>query len=470
MSPVLAAPLGDHIVHQIAYDPHSGGQDEFHRNGDKLWRWMACGRRWGKDRCTIQEMWRTASKTAIRRVQNRSKYKTLIPLVHVWVVAPDYPRLEQFWNEMKAFIPDRCQVKTNESKKRMECTVTRDLEPQILIELKSAVKPETLTSVGLDVLVLTEASLIKKRAWDEALIPCLWSPGRLGVVIGNGTPKGPNWFKDQFDKAIHDMKKHGAKSRRWAIQSPSYANPHITRARLQELVGDMSRRKQRQEVHAIFLGAGEAYFPDPNLRMWGDNKELVIELPIIIAIDWGRTGDPTIYLAMDLHGRMLAIEAIHRKGFDFQFKQLHKFVEQFTDTGVPPEWICFVPEIVSLGGHALAERIVKEFNIAGTGTPTMEGFVTSGITKPTALEMLNFDLEEGNETGIWLLDEPELMNQIITFEEQDLRVTRHIKAEDEEGEAHHFDRVMALAIANHKRHDFLEWGYDVGPSIGGVSA
>lgn len=219
----------------------------------------------------------------------------------------------------------------------------------------------------------------------------------------------------------------------------------------------------------MFLGAGEAYFPDPGLRKWPDGKELVIVLPVIIAIDWGRTGDPTIFLAMDLHGRTLAIDAIHRKGFDYQFKQLRRFVGQFVEAGVPPEWICFVPEVVSLGGHALSERIAKEFDVAGAGTPTMEPFVTSGITKPTALEMLNFDLEKDNKEGVWLLDEPELTNQIVTFEEQDLRHTRRLKPEDGDGEVHHFDRVWTLAMANHKRHDFLEWGYDVGPSISTVS-
>jgi len=460
----------DFIRQESAYVPHNGGQVDFHKHGHLLWRWLVCGRRWGKDRATIQEMWRACSKIAIRRVHNRARYRSLVPLVHVWVVAPDYPRLEQFWNEMKVFIPDICQVKVNEAKHRMECTVTGDREPQIFIELKSAVKPKSLTSVGLDVLVITEAGLVKKVAWDEALQPCLFSPGRVGMVIGNGTPKGPNWFKKEFDRAIHAMKKHGPKAGRWALQAGSYTNPHITPSRLREVLRNMSRRKQRQEVHAIFLGAGEAYFPDPGPRKWPDGKELVIALPVIISIDWGRTGDPTIFTALDLHGHMLATESIYRKGFDFQFKQLHKFAQQFIDAGVPPEYICFVPEVVSIGGHALAERIAKEFDVAGYHTPTMEAFVTTGTSKPTSLETLNFDLEEDNPEGLWLLDDPELINQLITFEEGDVRHTRHVKSEDEDGEVHHFDHVMALAMGNSKRHDFLEWGYEVGPSISDVSA
>lgn len=453
---MTSAPADPTANYVIPYKPHRGGQHEFHMEAARLTRMLACGRRWGKDRATIQEMYRLASQIAIHRVTYREHYRSLVPLVHVWVVAPDYPRLDQYWTEMKAFIPAISQVDVNNGKKRMECTVTADREPQIFIELKSAVKPETLTSVGLDVLVITEAGLVKRRAWDEALQPCLFSPGRCGLTIMNGTPKGENWFKEEFDKCLAEMEEKGEDATRWAMRRSSYDNPLIDRQRIDDIAANMSPRKRRQEIMSVFLGAGDGFFPDPNLRMWPDGQALEIQLPIIIGCDWGRRANPTVFFALDLFGRMLGIEVLERKTFSTQFKALHKFVAQFD---VPMDQIVFAPEANGLQ-DAFVERIVEEFRVGKRGAPFCEPFMMTGVTKPAIMEGLAFDLEENNEQGIWLLDDPETINQIVAFEEQDLRHTRQVVTEDDKGEKtkHHFDRLVALAIANHMRHDILENG------------
>jgi hypothetical protein len=429
---------------RVPYAPHHGGQVEFHQHGHVRTRVLACGRRWGKDRSVINEMMRVASRIAIHRVKYGTGPHVLVPLVHVWVVAPDYPRLKQWWRELKQFIPKPFVVSINETDRSIELSVTRDGAPHILIELKSSVKPDSLVSVGLDVLVITEASLVPERAWSESLLPCLASPGRCGIAILNGTPKGRNWFKREFDAAKQEMLEFGEASDAWAYQAPTLSNPYIDPKWYKRIAARMPRRKRRQELEAVFLGAEDSYFPDARKRLLPDSWDLVP--PIIVGVDWGRTDNPTVYLATDVEGHMLGSMKIKNRSFSHQFEQLHVFVDQLP--AVDRKDIIFVPDATSMQS-ALAERIVTEFGIGVDGGPDIVPIRMTGPLKQEIMDALAFDLEEGNENGLWLQDHPELLNQIELFEEGDLRNTRQVRRRSgDDFDDHHFDHLVALAQLN----------------------
>jgi len=438
------------------YRPHSGGQATFHAHSGCKTRIIVAGRRWGKDRATINDMIRNAVKIALHRLKHGTGGHVLIPLVHVWVVAPDYPRLRQWWAELKRFIPaDMMARHPNNSDKTIEMSLTKSMDPHILIELKSATDPESLVSVGLDILVISEAGSVKARAWTESLMPCLISPGRVGMTIINGTPKGrSNWLYKEFCDAETEMREKGAASTSWCIRAPTRTNPYIDEAAFRALEKKMPTRKRRQELWAEFLGMGDAFFPPVTDRIlpWGIEVE-DIQLPIIIPIDWGRTDNPTIFIAMDAAGRMLAGEKHQAERFSMQFKNLHKFVDALA---VPVEEIVFAPDATALQS-AFAERIEEEFTDNRGRGPVVEPIRMTLPLKENMMDALAFDLEASGTDGVWLLDEPELINQIEIFEQGDMKNTAQQKKSDE-FDAHHFDWLFTLAQGNWIRRDYQHSG------------
>ena len=166
-----------------AYRPHPY-QTKFHEAQAKV-KVLACGRRWGKDRACIYEVLRRIPEL----MKRNSKIGGLVPLVHIWCVAPTYALTYQMWCEYNQFIPHRAVSAIRESTRRIEL-----FDGKAVIEMKTAMEPERLVSVGLDLLVVTEAGLVNEESWTQSLRPTLSSPGRLGEAIFNGTPKGKNWF------------------------------------------------------------------------------------------------------------------------------------------------------------------------------------------------------------------------------------------------------------------------------------
>ena len=104
-----------------------------------------------------------------------------------------------------------------------------ELKNGALIEVKSADNPEALVAVGLDLLIITEAALVKQEAWEISLRPRLSSPGRLGMAIFNGTPKGKNWFYHLYLRG-QDMNQPDWKS--W--NKPTLDNPYIDPAEIEK--------------------------------------------------------------------------------------------------------------------------------------------------------------------------------------------------------------------------------------------
>jgi hypothetical protein len=440
----------------IQYRPHGGGQKAFHAAGARKGRIVICGRRWGKDRSAIADTVRTGLKLARRRLKWGTGIHVLEPLVHIWVVAPDYPRLRQWWRELKRFVPVGVKVHTDATAKAIELSLTRDGTPHVLIELKSASDPESLVSVGLDLLVITEGAMVKERAWTESLMPCCMSPGRAGLYVINGTPKGRNWVYHEFKAAQQDMLEHGANSKTWCIQAPTISNPYIDREWYEWFAAKMPHRKRKQELLAEFLGAGDAFFPDPRKRVLTDDFEVLA--PIIIGIDWGRRDNPTVFFPLDGAGRQVAEPMeLRNEPFDSQFAHLHQFVESMP---CDPGDIVFAPEEVMLQSM-FTDRIASEFEVGRKGHPKIEPFLMNARNKEMMYDNLAFDLEEVNPDGIWLLEDPETLNQIEVFEESDLRGTRQVKRDEDFG-SHHFDRLVGLGISNQVRHWLNPGG---GPTI-----
>lgn len=239
----------DFVEVTIPYAPHDG-QREFH-NDNHRFRVLACGARWGKERCCVPEM----INCIVRQSQEPDRpSRNLVPNIHWWAIAPTYALTKQLWMELKYFTPKILIDQINETEKYIRW------KPQYggaLIEMKSAHRPDELVSVGLDGALLTEAGLIDRDVWQDSVRPRLLS--RQGMAIFNGTPRGKWAGRDDKGQKIKSLLyelylKGQAANPEWqSWKFPSWTNPYIPNNEIESARREMDNKLFSQNIGAEFI-------------------------------------------------------------------------------------------------------------------------------------------------------------------------------------------------------------------------
>jgi hypothetical protein len=367
------------------------------------------------------ELLRLATYLATERANS-----ALIPRVHCWGVAPTYGLLDGVWRLLKEMTPAELIVKINETKLQME------LVGDVLIELKSADDPDRLVGSGLDVLVLYEAALIEERAWTVSLRPRLSSPGRAGLMIGGGTPKGRNWWYrlylrglgaiDLSEDAVHPDDEV------WSLNEPMWASPMISATEVKSLRESMTDRGFRQEIGAEWLDDSGGVFRgvraciEPGREPQGS---------VTIGIDWGRLHDWTVLTALD--------ETNHLVGFDrfreLPWKQILQRTVDFIENIGPVRLV--IPE-ATRADDAIVEQLVERLG----ATIKIEPFVTQAGNKRDLIDRLTLAIDKRE---ISFPDNPILVNELEIYEFQ---TTQFGRPRFSAPSGYHDDCVMSLALAN----------------------
>lgn len=260
-------------------------QQQFH-DSQARFRVLACGRRAGKDRACIYEMLHL-----IPRLLKQDR-RQLIPPVLVWVVAPTYPLTEQIWAELKAFIPKAAVTKVSEMDRRLNIIGGTE------IWLKTAADPERLVGVGLDMLLMTEAALVDGQAWEQALRPCLSSPGRAGLAMFNSTPKGLNWFYHLY---LRGQDSQDDQVGSWRF--PTSANPIILPSEIERARRELPELVFRQEYLAEFLSDVGMVFRHVEACVHGEFSEPVAGHRYVMGVDLAKHKDWTVLVTADASTR-----------------------------------------------------------------------------------------------------------------------------------------------------------------------
>ena len=139
-----------------------------------------CGRRFGK---TYVALAKVCTKATSKRATQRGDYE-------IWYVAPTKDQARNiFWDKLKRFMPKTYVEKTNES--RMVMLLRNGCQ----IKVFSAEEPDHLVGTGIDFLVMDEAALCSKKAYDY-IVPALSDAHHDGETMFISTPRGYNWFYD----------------------------------------------------------------------------------------------------------------------------------------------------------------------------------------------------------------------------------------------------------------------------------
>ncbi len=214
----LSLAAGFHPTQQTVFDDQA------------RFRVLAAGRRWGKTRLGVWEC-----------------LKVGLAGGRAWWVSVTYPVAQEGWRPLRSIGHTIPGAQVREVDKEVV------LPGGGIVQVRSADEPQRLRGAGLDLVVIDEAAFCKPETWTEALRPAL--ADRQGRALFISTPKGPNWFRDLWDRADRDG---------WArFQFPTSSNPHIPAGEIAAAQTDLPSIVFAQEFLADFVDlTGARYKPD----------------------------------------------------------------------------------------------------------------------------------------------------------------------------------------------------------------
>lgn len=280
--------------------------------------------------------------------------------------------------------------------------------------------PVGILGEAFDLVILEEAARIAPDVWQETIMPTLADRDGRAMLIS--TPRGRNWFYNEFQRGLGDGKEQAA------FTAPSSSNPIANIRKAYELAKTrVSSKTFRQEWDAEFVEDGGGVFP--NISELSNLKEIapIPKHSYLIGVDWARSNDASVFSV-----------------WDEQTKQETK-VSHLADTD-------YSAQIARLKGLHLrynGARVIAESN--GLGDPLIRQafdaglpitpFYTSNLSKAQAVDNAVLLCEQ---KAIWFQDDPVGLGEMESFESS-RTPTNLVKYAAPEGM--HDDYVLARIIA-----------------------
>jgi hypothetical protein len=361
---------------------------------------LDCGRRWGKTELGMD--------------------RAVHPALHgkpVGWFAPSYKYLTPVWSELRARLAP-VTARKSEQEHKLELMGGGSLE------MWSMDTPGAGRSRAYARVIVDEAAMVSdlRDAWEQAIRPTLTD--YRGDAWFLSTPKGIAHY-------FHEIYQRGADpaSDEWAAwQMPSSSNPFLHASEIESARGDMTDLAFAQEYLAQFVSWEGSVFrcidqavyepPDPPRGAW------------LIGVDWGRTHDFTVFVALDPHGNVLAVDRFRGVEYSVQRDRLIAFWHR-----VSAGRAIIVAEVNSMGGPNV-EALMHD------GLP-VRAFQTTGASKSHIIELLALAFEQRR---VHIPNDPVMIGELQAFEGRTLP-SGATQYGAPKGENNHDDTVMALAIA-----------------------
>ena len=374
--------------------PHTAQQQVI--DTAKRFNVVCCGRRWGKTELGMDRMIQLALRGQ--------------PVA--WF-APSYKMAAPVWRELQ----NRLHAVTRESNQQER---RLDLAGGGVVEVWSLDSPDSGRGRAYGCVVLDEAALIPdlETAWQQAVRPMLTD--YRGSAWFLSTPKGTsNYFH-----AIYQRGQDPSQAEWASWQQTTISNPHIDAAEIEAARADLTDLAFAQEYLAEFVSWAGAVFR----RIQDAIAQLPGDVPAaIIGVDWGRTNDYTVFVALSGAGQVLAVDRFRGLEYSLQRGRLQAFWERWGKRA----WM--VAEQNSIGGPVI-EQLQRD------GLPVVP-FTTTNASKAAIIEALALAFERGE---IKIPNDAALIGELQAFEARPLPsgLMRYAAPE-----GMHDDMVIALAIA-----------------------
>lgn len=326
---------------------------------------LACGRRWGKTTLGADRVIETALEGKPAG----------------WF-APSYKLLQPTWRELQARLKP-ILTDSSEQEKRLV------IQGGGSVECWSLDNPDAGRGRAYRLMVVDECATVPnlERCWSETLRPML--SDHSGSAWFLSTPKGVDYFCQLFN-AGQDPDKPAWKS--WRM--PTDRNPRIQASEIEAARQDLSELAFSQEYLAQFVSWSGAVFRN----ILGCVADPPLEPAAIISVDWARTSDYTVFLALSYSGAVLALDRFRNVEYALQIERLRAFWEKWGEPFI-------VAESNNMGGP-LNEALQR------AGLPVIS-VPTTHASKAAIIDTLALAFERGE---IRILSHPALIAELQSFE------------------------------------------------------
>lgn len=333
-------------------------------------------------------------------------------------IAPEYRNTRALWRAAKFATGDLAKygmARVSESDRFIEFTHSGGF-----LGLYSGDNPDAMRGEWFHLVVEDEAARLKADVHQDVIQPTLADVDGESILIS--TPKGKNWFWQEFMRA-----KGGADDMAW-WQEPSSRNPNPNIQRAALLARDrVPDHTYRQEWLAEFIEDGGGVFRRVTEAAKAVRQERALQdHAYAIGADWGKSNDFTVFAVFDLTIKALCyLDRSNLVDYTVQVGRLQALAERFKP-------VTIIAETNSMG-VAIIEQI-QRLNLP------VQPFTTTNATKTAIIDAWALAIERGVAT---MIDDPILVAEHQAYEMERLP-SGLMRYNAPEGM--HDDTVMAAAM------------------------
>lgn len=352
-----------------------------------------------------------------------------------WWVAPSYKQSEMAYRLVKRLLPPDTFVEYK-ADLRLEI-IQPDGKFHSALEFKSADNDDNLRGFGVHFAILDEAARISQASYESVWTTMTQTDGRMVII---STPKGRNWFYDEYNKGDKSILMPGDvdENPEWlSIRMPTWTNPYVKPQRIMTMQKNMPKDVFEQEIAARFMLESAGVFRGiENCVKRGlvDQYGLPLnETPqggqrYVIGVDLARKRDYTVIMVMDtLRRHVVYFARFNDMSWAVQKRRIIEVSRMFNRA----------PVIMDSTG--IGDAIVGDVENAGV---KVIPFIITNKSKQEIVEGLRADIEFQRITfPQW----PVMLKELRQFE-YEINSNGNIKYSAPPGA--HDDTVIALALAN----------------------
>lgn len=381
---------------RFRYTPHPF-QQALH-DSQARFRIATCGRRWGKTAACTMELIRFAATH---------------PKSICWWVSPVYKQSLRAYRLTKFMVKDIA-----EKVLRGETRIV--LKNKSILEFRSADNYDALRGEGIDFLIVDEAAMVRKEAWEEALRPTLSDTNGKAMIVG--TPKGRNWFYHLWVRGQDDQ---FPQYESW--QFPTSSNPFIPKEEIEEAKMTLPEDVFRQEYEAAFLEESAGVFRGIRKCIQGELEESRPGHRYVIGWDVAKRQDFSVMTVMDLD-RKHVVEFVRVNHIDYsrQLDMLEQLVAEYNDAKV------------LMDSTGVGDPLLEQVEARGI---EVEGYQLHNRSKQQLIENLAVGIEKQELTFPHI---PVLIHELEIFQYE---MTRSGNVRYEAPSGMHDDAVISLGLA-----------------------
>lgn len=392
------------------WEPHPG-QKEWLLSDAKR-RIAACGRRWGKTEAAAVD----AATVAIAR-----------PGSVQMIVSPSYDQSRLIFDTVE-------RLMLSSALTRRHCKVTRTPYPRLtfhgsLVMARTADEDgRNLRGHSADRVIVDEAAYVRDSVVLEVISPMLAdSDGQLVMI---STPFGKNHFYRAFVRG-----QAGNSARHASFTYPSWANPHISSAYIEEQRGELTPRQFAVEYEAQFLDDQSSVFPWEEIEAAMDRPAEGPSEYVVAGIDWARYSDYTALVAIGVGENgcgVVGMDRFNGMGWTRQVERTVEFLRQHRVNAA-------LADQTSIGDPVLEQLRARLWECGVDAA--VEGRVFTNQSKRDLVEHLALRLAQGSIS----IPRDEHLARELQYFEYELTPSGNVRMNGRSG--CHDDLVIALALA-----------------------